>query len=280
VQSVFAERISQGFCIDITVNRPVAARYGLDVSDVQRAVQSGIGGDNVAENVEGRARYPVNVRYDRDFRDDIPALGRVVIATPTGARIPLGEVAQISFSRGPSMIRDEEAQLTGYVYFNLGTSNYGGFVTRADELLRHKLTLPAGYTYSWSGEYQFEQRARERLEVILPIVFCVIVLLLYLIFKSASEAAIIESAVLRLRPKLMTVLVVIGSLGPLLWATGVSSDVMKPIAAPIVGGMVTSAIAVMILIPILFAILKERALRRGTLRVEHRSENSDDRNHC
>jgi Cu(I)/Ag(I) efflux system membrane protein CusA/SilA len=343
VQSVFAERVSQGFYIDIAVNRPVAARYGLDVSDVQRAVRSGIGGDTVAENVEGRERYPVNVRYDRDFRDDIPALERVVIATPTGAQIPLGEVARISFSRGPSMIRDEEAQLTGYVYFNLSTANYGGFVRRADELLRHKLTLPAGYTYSWSGEYQFEQRARERLAVILPIVFCVIFLLLYLIFKSASEAAIlflpvffalsgglilqsllgfnfsvavavgyislfgiavqtavvmvvylhealdarlargslkhedieaaiIEGAVLRLRPKLMTVLVVIGSLGPLLWATGVSSDVMKPIAAPIVGGMVTSAIAVMILVPILFAILKERALRRGTLRVEHRGE--------
>ena len=343
VQSVFAERVSQGFYINIAVDRPVAARYGLDVSDVQRAVQSGIGGDNIAENVEGRERYPINVRYERDFRDDIPALERVVIATPTGAQVPLGEVAQISFSRGPSMIRDEEAQLTGYVYFNLSTANYGGFVRRADELLRRKLTLPAGYTYSWSGEYQFEQRAKERLEVILPMVFLVIFLLLYLIFKSAAEAAIlflpvffalsgglilqallgfnfsvavavgyislfgiavetavvmvvylhealdarlargslkhedieaaiIEGAVLRLRPKLMTVLVVIGSLGPLLWESGVSSDVMKPIAAPIVGGMVTSAIAVMILVPILFAILKEHALRRGTL-------GSDDRNH-
>jgi Cu(I)/Ag(I) efflux system membrane protein CusA/SilA len=337
LQSVFAERVSQGFYINIAVNRPAAARYGLDVSDVQRAIRSGIGGETIAENVEGRERYPVNVRYNRDFRDDVPELERVVIATPTGAQIPLGEVATISFSRGPSMIRDEEAQLTGYVYFNLSSSDYGGFVTRADEVLRQKLTLPAGYSYSWSGEYQFELRAKERLEVILPIVFFVIFLLLYLIFKSVSEAiilflpvffaltgglilqfllgynfsvavavgyislfgiavetavvmvvylhealdariaqgamkhedieaAIIEGAVLRLRPKLMTVFVVIGSLGPLLWATGVSSDVMKPIAAPIVGGMVTSTLAVMILVPILFAMLKERALRRGTLR--------------
>lgn len=136
------------------------------MSDVQRAIQSGIGGETIAENVEGRERYPVNVRYNRDFRDDIPELERVVIATPTGAQIPLGEVATISFSRGPSMIRDEEAQLTGYVYFNLNSSDYGGFVARADQLLRENLTLPAGYTYTWSGEYQFEQRAKPRLEVI------------------------------------------------------------------------------------------------------------------
>ena len=154
VQSVFAERVDQGFYINIAVNRPTAARYGLDVGDVQRAIESGIGGNNIAETVEGRERYPVNVRYNRDFRDDLPALNRVVIATPSGAQIPLSEVATLSLSRGPSMIRDEEAQLTGYVFFNLSTSDYGGFVARADSLLRQKLTLPAGYRYSWSGEYE------------------------------------------------------------------------------------------------------------------------------
>ena len=338
VQSVFAERVSQGFYVNIAVDRPAAARYGLGVADVQRAIESGIGGDNIAENVEGRERYPVNVRYNRDFRDDIPELERVVIATPSGAQIPIGEVAKISFSRGPSMIRDEEAQLTGYVYFNLTTADYGGFVTRASQLLREKLALPAGYTYSWSGEYEFELRAKERLEVILPIVFFVIFMLLYMVFHSVVEAAIlffpvffalvgglllqwllgynfsvavavgyialfgiavetavvmivylheamdarlargislqhkdieaatIDGAVLRLRPVLMTVFAVLASLGPLLWESGISSDVMKPIAAPIVGGMVTSTIAVMILVPILFAMLKERALRKGTLR--------------
>lgn len=337
VQSVFAERVAEGFYINIAVNRPVAARYGLDVADVQRAIESGIGGEDIAENIEGRERYPINVRYNRDFRDDIPELNRVVIATPSGAQIPISEVATISFSRGPSMIRDEEAQLTGYVYFNLNTSDYGGFVTRTNQLLREKLKLPAGYTYTWSGEYEFELRAKKRLELILPIVFFVIFLLLYMTFHSVAEAAMlffpaffaligglllqlflgynfsvavavgyidlfgiavetavvmivylhealdlrlaqglplkhedieaatIDGAVLRLRPKLMTVFAVIGSLGPLLWETGISSDVMKPIAAPIVGGMVTSTIAVMILVPILFAMLKERAFRHGTL---------------
>ena len=337
VQSVFAERVAEGFYVNITVDRPVAARYGLDVGDVQRAIESGIGGENVAETVEGRERYPINVRYNRDFRDDIPALNRVVIATPSGAQIPLSEVATISFSRGPSMVRDEDAQLTGYVYFNLNTSDYGGFVTGTERLLHEKLTLPAGYTYSWSGEYEFELHAKKRLELILPIVFFVIFMLLYVLFKSVAEAAMLffpaffaligglllqlllgynfsvavavgyialfgiavetavvmvvylhsalelrlaqehplkyediaaaamDGAVLRLRPVLMTVFAVIGSLGPLLWETGISSDVMKPIAAPIVGGMITSTMAVMILVPILFTMLKERAFHHGTL---------------
>ncbi|MGB7025200.1 MAG: efflux RND transporter permease subunit, partial [Candidatus Acidiferrales bacterium] len=339
VQSVFAERVAQGFYINIAVNRPVAARYGLTVADVQRAVESGIGGQDVAENIEGRERFPINIRYNRDFRNDIPELSRVLIAAPTGAQIPLSEVASISFSRGPAMIRDEEAQLTGYVYFNLGTTDYGGFVERARKLLKTKLALPPGYNYKWSGEYEFELRAKKRLELILPIVLFVIFLLLYMIFDSAAEAAIlffpvffaltgglilqwflgyeysvavavgyialfgiavetavvmvvylhealdkrlalggllerkdieaatIEGAVLRLRPKLMTVVAVIASLGPILWETGIGSDVMKPIAAPIVGGMVTSTIAVMIFVPILFAMLKERALRAGTLQL-------------
>jgi len=338
VQSVFAERVAQGFYINIAVNRPVAARYGLTVADVQQAVQSGIGGEDIAENIQGRERFPINVRYNRDFRDDIPALERVLIATPTGAQIPLSEVASISFSRGPAMIRDEEGELTGYVYFNLSTSDYGGFVQRASSLLKAKLSLPPGYGYKWSGEYEFELRAKKRLELILPVVLFVIFLLLYMIFGSTGEAAIlffpvffalsgglilqwllgyeysvavavgyialfgiavetavvmvvylhealdkrlasgallehkdieaatIEGAVLRLRPKLMTVFAVIASLGPILWETGIGSDVMKPIAAPIVGGMVTSTIAVMILVPILFMQLKERSFRQGTLR--------------
>ncbi|MGH9406122.1 MAG: efflux RND transporter permease subunit [Terriglobia bacterium] len=338
VRSIFAEKVAEGFYVNIQVDRAKAARYGLTVGDVQRAVESGIGGEDVAVNIEGRDRFPVNVRYNRDFRGDLGALRNVVIATPTGAQIPIGEVASISFSRGPSMIRDEDAQLTGYVFMDLSTSNYGGFVQHATQLLQQKLQLPAGYTYQWSGEYEFEMRAKNRLELIVPIVFFVIFLLLYMIFHSAAEAAMlffptffaltgglilqwllgylfsvavwvgyidlfgiavetgvvmmvylyealdfklasgrpiqhedieaatIEGAVHRLRPKLMTVACVIASLGPILWETGIGSDVMKPIAAPIVGGMVTSSIAVLLLIPIFFAMLKERALRRGTLR--------------
>ena len=337
LRSVFAERVAEGFYINVEVDRLEAARYGLTVGDVHRAVTSGIGGENIAENVEGRQRYPINVRYSRDFRDSIEELKRVVIATPTGAQIPLSEVAKVYFSRGPAMIRDEDGQLTGYVYLNLATKDYGGFVTKADRLLRDKLKLPPGYTYRWSGEYEFELRAKSRLKIIVPVVFFVIFLLLYMVFHSATEAAVlifptfyamtgglilqywlgynfsvavwvgyialfgiavetgvvmvvylhesldkrlasgiplrhedieaaaIEGAVQRLRPKLMTVTAVLASLIPILWETGIGSDVMKPIAAPIVGGMVTSTIHVLILVPVFFAFMKERALRRGTL---------------
>ncbi|MHB1541085.1 MAG: efflux RND transporter permease subunit [Steroidobacteraceae bacterium] len=337
VESVFAERVAQGLYINIAVHRLEAARYGLTVGDVQRAIESGIGGEDIAETVQGRERFPINVRYAHDFRNNLPQLEQVVIATPTGAQIPLGEVATITFSRGPSMIRDEGGQLTGYVYLNLSTSNYGGFVAHANRLLHERLTLPPGYTYKWSGQYEFEMQAKQRLELILPVVFVVIFLLLYLLFRSVAEAALlffpalfalmgglllqsllgykfsvavavgyialfgiavetavvmmvylrgaleerlkshhaltreeleaaaIDGAVLRLRPVLMTVCAVIGSLAPILWETGIGSDVMKPIASPIVGGMVTATIAVMILVPILFVMLKEHALRRGRL---------------
>src|SRR5437868_12015429 len=125
VRSVFAERVSQGFYLNIEVNRPEAAKYGLTVADVQQAVSSGIGGMNVAENIEGRERYPINVRYARDFRDNVDELRRVLIATPSGAQIPLEQIAKISFSRGPAMIRDEDGKLTGYVYIDLNTRDYG-----------------------------------------------------------------------------------------------------------------------------------------------------------
>ena len=337
VRSVFAERVSQGFYVNVEVNRPEAAKYGLTIADVQAAVSSGIGGMNVAENVEGRERYPINVRYERDFRDNVDELRRVLIATPSGAQIPIDQVATLTFSRGPAMIRDEDGQLTGYVYIDLNSTDYGGFVQQASNLLQQKLRLPAGYTYQWSGEYEFELRARQRLKLILPIVFFVIFMLLYMVFHSVTEAtvlifptfyamtgglilqwllkynfsvavwvgyialfgiavetgvvmvvylhealhrrlatgtllkhedieeAVIEGAVQRLRPKLMTVCAVLASLIPILWETGIGSDVMKPIAAPIVGGMITSTIHVLILVPVFFALMKERALRRGML---------------
>jgi len=235
------------------------------------------------------------------------------------------------------MIRDEEGALTGYVYLDLKTKDYGGFVNRADKLLKDKLILPAGYSYRWAGEYEFELRAKDRLKIILPIVFFMIFLLLYLVFNSAAEAAVlifptlyamsgglllqwvlgynfsvavwvgyialfgiavetgvvmvvylhealqhrltdpipltesdieqaaIDGAVQRLRPKLMTVTAVILSLAPILWESGIGSDVMKPIAAPIVGGMITSTIHVLILVPVFFLLLKRRAFRKGTL---------------
>src|SRR5437870_1318349 len=191
VRSVFAERVSQGFYINVEVNRPEAAKYGLTIGDVQQAVESGIGGMNVAENVEGRSRYPINVRYQRDFRDNVEELSRVLIATPSGAQIPISEVAKISFSRGPAMIRDEDGQLTGYIYIDLNTTDYGGFVDQASKVLREKLQLPAGYTYHWSAEYEFQLRATERMKIILPVVFFVIFLLLYLVFHNLTEAMVL-----------------------------------------------------------------------------------------
>jgi len=235
------------------------------------------------------------------------------------------------------MIRDEEGQLTGYVFIDLKTRDYGGFVDQASQLLSRELKLPVGFTYQWSGEYEFQLRARERLKLIVPVVFAVILLLLYLVFRSVAEAlvlifptlyavsgglllqwllgynfsvavwvgyialfgiavetgvvmvvylhealdrriasgkpvtvesiqdAVIEGAVHRLRPKLMTVTAVLASLVPILWETGIGSDVMKPIAAPIVGGMISSTIHVLILVPVFFALMKKRALRSGTL---------------
>jgi Cu(I)/Ag(I) efflux system membrane protein CusA/SilA len=339
VRSVFSERVSQGFYVNIEVHREEASRYGLTVADVQQAVTSGIGGEMVTENIEGRERYPVNVRYSRDFRDNVDELRKVLIGTPSGAQIPIEEVARISFSRGPAMIRDEDGALTGYVYIDLNSRNYGDFVKAANDMLKQKLHLPAGNTYKWAGEYEFELRAKERLQVILPAVFFVIFVLLYMVFHSVAESAVlifptlyaltgglilqkllgynfsvavwvgyialfgiavetgvvmvvylhealnrrlasgkplqhediekavIEGAVQRLRPKLMTVCVVLVSLIPILWESGIGSDVMKPIAAPLVGGMITSTIHVLILVPVFFAVMKERALRAGTLSI-------------
>ncbi|HSU19674.1 MAG TPA: CusA/CzcA family heavy metal efflux RND transporter [Acidobacteriaceae bacterium] len=350
-RSVFAERISQGFYVNVEVNRIEAARYGLTIADVQTAVSSGIGGRNIAENIEGRERYPISVRYSQDFRDNVEQMREVLIATPSGAQIPLGQVAKITFSRGPAMIRDEDGQLTGYVYIDLKNADYGGFVRDASRRLQKDVPLAAGYSYKWSGEYEFEARARERLKLILPIVFFLIFLLLYMVFHSAAEAlvlifptiyaltgglllqwllhynfsvavwvgyialfgiavetgvvmvvylhealarhlksgdilseqdieaAVIEGAVQRLRPKLMTVCAVLASLAPILWESGIGSDVMKPIAAPIVGGMITSTIHVLLLVPVFFLMMKTRSLKRGTL-VPAQPSSDDQENPC
>src|SRR5437660_10527080 len=188
VRSVFAERVSQGFYVNVEVNRPEAAKYGLTIADVQQAVSSGIGGMNVTENIEGRERYPVSVRYQRDFRDNVDELRRVLIATPSGAQIPIEQVAKISFSHGPAMIRDEDGQLTGYVYIDLNTKDYGGFVQQASNALAQKLKLPAGYIYQWSVEYELQLRAKERLKIIMPVVFVIIFILLFLVFHSVNTA--------------------------------------------------------------------------------------------
>lgn len=336
-RSVYAERVSQGYFTDIRIDRDAIARHGLRIQDVQDVIQSALGGENVTQTFEGRERYPVNVRYARDFRESIPALERVLVKTPAGANIPLGQLATIELTTGPAMVRDEDGQLAGYVYVDTATTNVGGYVDAAKAALADQLRLPAGYTLQWTGQYEFQLRARERLRILIPIVLFIIFMLLYLTFHSVAEAAIvmlsvvyamtggiilqwllgynfsvavwvgyialygvavqtgvvmvvylhealnkrlasrhpltaqdiwdatIEGSVLRLRPKLMTVTVVMASLIPIMWSTGVGSDIMKPIAAPIIGGMVTSTIHVLIITPLIFYLLKLRAFRRGRL---------------
>jgi copper/silver efflux system protein len=337
-RSVYAERVSQGYFTDIKISRQAIARHGLTIEDVQDVIQSALGGENITQTIEGRERYPVNVRYSREFREDLPALQRVLVKTPTGANVPLGQLAEVSLTTGPAMVRDEDAQLAGYVYVDTATSDMGGYVDAAKAAIARSLQLPAGYTLQWTGQYEFQVRARERLKILVPLVFFIIFVLLYLTFHSASEATIvmlsvvyamtggvilqwllgynfsvavwvgyialygvavqtgvvmvvylhealdkrlalggeltdrdlreatIAGSVLRLRPKLMTVTVVMASLVPIMWSTGVGSDIMKPIAAPIIGGMITSTIHVLIITPVIFYVMKSRALRRGTLK--------------
>jgi len=338
-RSVYAERVAQGYFTDIRIDREAIARHGLMVGDVQDVIESAIGGQNITRTIEGRERYPVNVRYERGFRDNLPDLQRVLVKTPAGAQIPLGQLAEITLTPGPAMIRDENGQLAGYVYVDTATGDIGGYVDRAKNAIAQGLKLPSGYTLLWTGQYEFQVRARERLKILIPLVFFIIFMLLYMTFHSASEATIvmlsvvyamtggvilqwllgynfsvavwvgyialygvavqtgvvmvvylhealdkrlrqggditerdireatIAGSVLRLRPKLMTVSVVMAGLVPILWSTGVGSDIMKPIAAPIIGGMVTSTIHVLIITPVIFYIMKARALRKGRLSV-------------
>ena len=336
-RSVYAERVAQGYFTDIRIDRAAIARYGLTMADVQDVIQFALGGQTVTRTVEGRERYPVNVRYARSFRETLPAIEQVPVRTPSGAHVPLGQLATVQIMSGPAMVRDEDGQLAGYVYVDTATRDVGGYVDRLRQAIGEQLTLPAGYTLDWTGQYEFQVRARERLQVLIPIVFFVIFILLYVTFHSVSEAvavmrsvvyamtggvllqwwlgynfsvavwvgyialygvavqtwvlmvtylhealdqlldrggeiteadlreATIRGSVLRLRPKLMTVGVTLAGLLPIMWSTGVGADVMKPIATPIIGGMVTSTIHVLVITPVIFYLMKRRALRRGTL---------------
>jgi Cu(I)/Ag(I) efflux system membrane protein CusA/SilA len=330
-RSVYAERVGQGYFTDIRIDRDAIARHGLRIEDVQDVVQSAIGGETITQTIEGRERYPVNVRYARGFRDDLPALERVLVRTPAGAQVPLGQLAEVAITPGPAMIRDEDGQLAGYVYVDTATRDIGGYVRAAQAAVAEQLRLPAGYALAWTGQYEFQVRARERLQLLVPLVLFIIFMLLYMTFRSAAEAAIVmlsvvyamtggvilqwllgyhfsvavwvgyialygvavqtgvvmvlylheavearavrteedllqatlDGSILRLRPKLMTVTVVLASLLPVMWSDGVGSDVMKPIAAPIIGGMITSAVHVLIITPVIFYITRRRALRAG-----------------
>jgi len=194
-RSVYAERVAGGYFVDFDLKREQLARYGLTVADAQAVVMSAIGGDNVTTTIEGRARYPVNVRYPRESRDSMEQLRRVLVPTPGGSQIPMSEIAEIKQVQGPSMIRDENGMLAGYVFVDLAVSDIGGYVERAKALVRGKLQLPAGYSLVWSGQYENMLRVRERLKIVVPITLVLIFALLYMNTKSAMKAAIVMLAV-------------------------------------------------------------------------------------
>ena len=172
--SVFAERTAGGYFLDFTLKRDQLARYGLTVEDAEGVLMSAVGGDTVSTTVEGRERYPINVRYLRDYRSDIDSLQRVLVSTPSGAQVPLAQIAEINMKTGPGMIRDENGRLSGYVYIDVAGRDIGSYVADAKKIVADKITVPAGYQLVWSGQYESMERVRERLKLILPITLLII----------------------------------------------------------------------------------------------------------
>jgi Cu(I)/Ag(I) efflux system membrane protein CusA/SilA len=335
-KSAFAERLNEGYYLDLTVNRREAARYGLTVGDVQAVITSAIGGETVTTTVEGRERYPVNVRYKRELRDDPDRLKRVLIPTPSGAQIPLGQIVEMVITQGPPSIADEAGALAGLVSVAVSGRDLRGYVQDAQRAVRDRVTLPPGYQLIWTGQYEHLVRAEERLKLVVPVTIGIILLLLYLNFGSLAKSlivllsvpfaaigaiwyldylgynlsvavwvgiialagvaaetgvvmlvyldeayerrvregrvttahdlieAILEGAVQRVRPKMMTVAAIMGGLLPIMWTSGTGADVMKRIAAPMIGGMVSSTILTLIVIPVLYFIWKRRIIRSGS----------------
>ncbi|MXW63586.1 MAG: efflux RND transporter permease subunit [Bacteroidetes bacterium SB0662_bin_6] len=332
--SAFPDKAVGGNFIDYRINREEAARYGLTVGDVQDVIMSAIGGMNVTRTVEGLERYPVNVRYSRELRDNLPALRRVLIPTPTEAQIPLSYVADFSIVNGPPVIKSENARTTSWVYVDIRDIDVGTYVKNARAAVHEQVDLPEGYSMVWSGQYEYMERARQRLQIVIPLTLIIIFLLLYLNFKNITESlivmlslpfslvggiwllylfdynlsvavgvgfialagvaaetgvimliyldqaykdrlsrgqmtslkdlyeAIIVGAVDRVRPKMMTVMAIMAGLLPILWGHGTGSQVMKRIAAPMVGGMVSSTILTLVVIPVIYYLWKSRALKR------------------
>jgi Cu(I)/Ag(I) efflux system membrane protein CusA/SilA len=327
-RNVFAERTGGGFFLDIEWNRDELGRYGLSIEEAQTAVQNAIGGENVTTTFEGRERYPVNVRYVRDFRSDLSTIGRVLVAAGGDRQVPLSQLATIQLSSGPAMIRNEDGLLSGYVFVDVADRDLGSYVEEADKLLRASVKLPPGYAYFWSGQYEAMQRVKDRLIVVIPLTLFLILLLLYmntrslvkvgivvlavpfsaigavwflyllgynmsvgvwvgliallgvdaetgvfmllyldLAYEQAKKegrmhtahdlrAAVMHGAVKRIRPKFMTVATTFVGLVPIMWSIGTGSDVMKRIAAPMVGGILTSFLLELLVYPAIYEIWK------------------------
>ncbi len=327
-RNAFAERVVSGYYYDFKVNRDAIARYGLSVDKVEDVIQSAVGGKNISTTVEGRERYPVNVRYMRDFRDDPEQLHRVLVSTPGGAQVPLTELTTLRITTGPPVIKSEDGELAGYVYVDTSGRDLGGYVNDAKRIVAEKVQLPSGYHIVWSGQYEYMVRAKERLKYVIPITLLIIFVLLYFSTKSFVkvmlvflavpfslvgafwllyllgynlstavavglialagvdaetgvvmllyldlayqkwkdqgriksekdlEESVIDGAVKRVRPKMMTVMAILLGLLPIMWSTGPGADVMKRIAAPMVGGIVTSFLLELLLYPVIFTMWK------------------------
>jgi len=335
--SVYAERAATGRYIDVDIRRADAARYGLNIADVQEVVSTAVGGMTLAWTVEGLERYPINLRYPQDWRNSLERLRRLPIVAPAGAQLTLADVATVTITDGPSMIRSENARPSGWVFVDIEGRDLGSFVEAARQRVAGQVELPPGYSLRWSGQYEYWERAAEKLKVVVPVTLLIIVLLLYMNFRRFGDVAVIlgclpfaltggvwllyllgyhlsiavavgfialagvaaetgvvmllylnhawqrrteaaradgrslveadvresivEGALLRLRPKLMTVLTIMVGLLPIMWGSGTGSEVMRRIAAPMVGGMASATLLTLVVIPSVFLLWKRRGLR-------------------
>lgn len=332
-QSVFSERVTGGNYLDFTINRESIARYGLSVDDVQDIISTAIGGMNVTYTIEGLERYPVNLRYNREFRDNLEMIRRVLVPTPTGAQVPLAQLADIHIRKGPAGIKSENSKRTAWVFVDIKDMDLGTYVKQAKSLVNERIDLPTGYSLVWSGQYEYMEKARKTLNIIVPATLLVIFILLFMHFKNISEViivmaslpfallggfwliyglgynmsvavgvgfialaglatetgivmlvyldevykrrkgenkmntladlhgAIIEGAVDRVRPKIMTVATTLIGLLPVMVGSGAGSQIMKRIAAPMVGGLVSSTIMTLIIIPVIYDLWKTREVK-------------------
>ena len=336
VSSALAERLTGGRYVDVTINRDAAARFGMNIADVQSVISSAVGGDNIGETVEGLQRFPINVRYPREIRDSLDKLRALPMVTERGARLVLSDVADVRITDGPPMLRSENARLSGWVYVDIRGRDLKSAVQDMQRVVAQKVQLPPGYSISWSGQFEFLERATAKLKVVVPFTLLIIFVLLYLTFKRFDEALLImatlpfalvggiwllylldynlsvaaavgfialagvsaefgvimllylkqawevrltqgktssadlldairEGAVLRVRPKAMTVAVILAGLFPIMWGTGTGSEVMQRIAAPMVGGMITAPLLSMLVVPTAYLLMR-RAREQTTQR--------------
>jgi Cu(I)/Ag(I) efflux system membrane protein CusA/SilA len=333
-RSAFAERAATGNYADFDINRQSAARYGLTIEDVQKVIQTAMGGMNVTTTVEGLERYPVSLRYPRELRDNPEALGRVLVSTPTGQQVPFSQLATLKLRSGPMVVRSEDTRPNAWIYVDIQNIDIGTYVAMAKKAVTEKIKLPAGYSITWSGQYEYMQRAKERLFYVIPATIFIIFLIIYLNTKSLAKTAIVflavpfsligafwflyilgyntsiavwvgiialagldaetgvvmllyldiaydewkkkglmrtiddlkdaiyHGAVKRIRPKVMTVATIIMGLLPIMWSSGTGSDIMKRIAAPMVGGVVTSAIMELAVYPAIYLLWKGWMLKK------------------